>query len=543
MQPAMVCINWCISRSTIAYHHPVIKRATPVKNTGKRGLCYNNAAYTLPFSLSGQNSQVSWAYNWGQSETSSSFNSALEFVPMLWSNASDLTSTWAANAQKAINSGSTALLGFNEPDLCISGSACMDVASSVKAWKSYMQPFAGKALLGSPAVTNGGSPMGLTWLENFIGNCTGCTIDFINIHWYSNKWAGANYLEQQVKAARAIAGGRPIWITEFALDYSDGTWTDADVQNFLEEAMPWLDEQDDVHRYAYFMDTTGTGRLMNSAGTGMSDTGAVYNNYTEVSSSSSSSSSVFSSSSTAAPSASSSSVSPIAGSTSTYGTSTSATTSSLTISNSKASASSTKASSTSSASSTSKSSSSSSSTAAATATASASIQILSAYFADANVTVAARSAFLQNGNLVLNTDALTSALAISDPWWGTVKTLSILYSYNGATYVYSVAEQTGTHIISPSSIAAAAKVPGYATTQGATINIVACVWGDQQIKTQSVFDRIDYQQATGWGFQLSTNLFGVDGFWGHAKVGIIWYRDTKGVLKSLVARENDWVKF
>lgn len=494
----------------------------------------------MPFSLAGQDSQVSWAYNWGSAESSSSFNPALEYIPMLWSNNSDLTNAWPTNAQKAIDAGSTALLGFNEPDLCIGGSACMDVASSVKAWKAYMQPFAGKALLGSPAVTNGGAPYGLTWLSNFIDQCTGCQIDFIVIHWYSNKWAGANYFKSQVEAARQVANGRPIWVTEFGLDYSDGTYTDADVQAFLEEVMPWMDEQSDVHRYAYFMDTNNM--LMNSAGTGMSDTGAIYNNYTEVSSSSTSSSSQ-----AAVPSTSSfSSESVIAGSTSAYGSSRSTSVYSSpvpTISSSKtlATTTSTKASSSSTKSALSTSKSSSTTTAAATP--SAGIQILSAYFADANVTTAARTAFLQKGNLVVNTYALTSALGISDPWWGTVKTLSILYSYNNAVYVFTAAEQTGTYTITPSSIPSSAKVPGFARTHGATVDIVACVWGNTQVKTQSVFDRLDYQQSTGWGFQVNTGLFGVDGFWGHAKVGIIWYRDAKGTLKSLVARENGWVKF
>ncbi|OCF37063.1 hypothetical protein I316_00968 [Kwoniella heveanensis BCC8398] len=253
--------------------------SSPVKNNGKRGLAYNNAAYTLPFSLSGQNSKVSWAYNWGQQETSSQFNPAIEYVPMLWSDNGDLTSSWSSNAQKAIKNGATALLSFNEPDLCIDGSACMSVASSVTAYKKYMQPFAGKAMLGSPAVTNGGSPSGLTWLENFMGNCTGCQIDFITIHWYSNKWAGATYFKYQVEQARKIAGGRPIWITEFGLDNSDGTYSQAELHAFLQEILPWLDQQSDVHRYAYFMDTVGM--LIDSDGKTLSDTGVIYNNYTD----------------------------------------------------------------------------------------------------------------------------------------------------------------------------------------------------------------------------------------------------------------------
>ncbi|THY51120.1 hypothetical protein D6C99_04572 [Aureobasidium pullulans] len=534
----------------------VIERATatPVKNTGKRGLSYNNPAYTMPFSLSGQNSQVSWAYNWYQTP-GSGFNPALEYVPMLWSNASDLLRDWPTNAQAAINAGSKHLLGFNEPDLCVAGAgaSCMEMDYAVKAWKQYMEPFAGKALLGSPAVTNGGSPLGLTWLSNFMGNCTGCHIDFINIHWYSNKWAGANYFKQQVQAAHAMSGGRPVWITEFGLDNSDGTYTTAELQSFLEEVMTWMDETDYVQRYAYFMDTTGM--LMNSAGTDMSDTGNMYNSYPEVSSPSSTAvlSSSSSSSSTAAPSSTSSSVTSLAGSTSTYGSSriTSATTSSLTtISTSSKGSAATSTTQNSSSSiksasppSTTTKSSVGTSTSSAAATASAGIQILSAFFADKDVTTAAKTAFVQSGNLVVNTYTLASALSVSDPWWGTVKTISVLYSYNGATYIFSQAEQTGTYTITPSTIAASAKTPSIAATHGATVNIVGMVWGAQQIKTASVFDRVDYEQSTNWGFQITTALFGVDGFWGHAKVGIIWYKDAQGVLKSLVSKENGWVKF
>jgi len=62
----------------------------------------------------------------------------------------------------------------------------MTVNQSVAGHRAYMEPFAGKAKLGSPAITFAGPPSGLTYLEWFMGNCTGCTIDFINIHWYSS---------------------------------------------------------------------------------------------------------------------------------------------------------------------------------------------------------------------------------------------------------------------------------------------------------------------------------------------------------------------
>lgn len=40
----------------------------------------------------------------------------------------------------------------------------MGVDQAVDLWREHMQPFAGNAKLVSPAVTNGGPPMGITWL-------------------------------------------------------------------------------------------------------------------------------------------------------------------------------------------------------------------------------------------------------------------------------------------------------------------------------------------------------------------------------------------
>ena len=449
---------------------------------------------------------------------------------MLWNGNNDATSSWSARAQAAINAGSTALLGFNEPDLCQDGSACMSVAAAVTTWKTHMNPFAGKALLGSPAVTNSGAPSGLTWLQQFLDTCTDCHVDFINVHWYSNKWAGANYFKSHVQAAHAMSGGRPIWITEFGLDTSDGTYTDAELQAFLREVIPWLDAQDYVHRYAYFMDAPGM--LVNSAGTAMSETGVLYNNYTGSSAgpvtmaSPSTVVRVASSVTTkaAAPSTTSSTP-PKATSSPSTSAKTLAAVASISVPSTKV-----------------RSSSISQSTPAPTPSSSP-IQILSAYLADKDVTIAARSAFLRNGSLVIDTSTLTSTLAISDPWVGTAKTLSILYSYNGFTYITSYLEKTGTYTISPSSIPASSQTPSISKSSAASINLIGIVWGTQQIKTPSVFTKLYSQQATGWGFQISTSLFVVDGLWGQAKVGIIWYNDAGGAIRSLVGRENSWIKF
>ncbi|OCL09221.1 glycoside hydrolase family 128 protein [Glonium stellatum] len=253
--------------------------ATPVVAVGKRGLAYNDATLTGLFA--GQDSKVSWAYNWDSASYGAS--SALNYVPLLHDNGASHTSVWNANVGKAISTGSNHAMSFNEPDQCgtNSGGACMqDIKTVVKSYKDWIQPlvnsYPGKLKLGAPAVTNGvldtstGSPMGLPWLQQFIGNCTGCQIDFICIHWYDSP-SNVAYFKSHVQDAYAAGGNRPVWITEFA----PTSGTDAQKQGFLKQVLPWLDSLDYVERYAYQM--TAKNVLVSADGTGLTPLGQVYN--------------------------------------------------------------------------------------------------------------------------------------------------------------------------------------------------------------------------------------------------------------------------
>jgi hypothetical protein len=263
--------------------------STPTLNpgNGKRGLAYSNNTYTHYFAVTGQNSSVSWAYNYFSLPDTNygGLNPALTFIPMLFNDNPTLTNVFAANVNASItNYGTDAILSFNEPDSCFGGSACMTVSASVAAYKAYIQPFAGRVLLGAPAVTNGGSPGSLTYLANFIGNCTGCTIDFVPIHWYASAYNIA-YFEQYIAQAYNVSGGRPLWVTEWGMDQD---YYDPDVQTFLKASMAFLDNTTYVQRYAYFgayagelqADDFGKGLLINNAGTGLSAEGVIFNNYT-----------------------------------------------------------------------------------------------------------------------------------------------------------------------------------------------------------------------------------------------------------------------
>jgi len=242
-----------------------------VTGSGKRGLCFNKNPMTNFFG--GTGSKVTWGYNWAQ-DLGTGANSKIMYIPMLWSNSADRVQSWSTAAKKAIAAGADTLLGFNEPD--VAQQANLAVADAVTAWKANMEPFAGQVKLGAPAVTNGGSPMGLTYLENFISACKGCHVDICPIHWYDSA-TNVPYFKSYIPQAYKACGNKPIWITEFG-----ASGTDAEITAFLKEVLPWLDSLDYVERYAYFYDgptdSSGT-HLVNAAGTARSAIGDVYNSY------------------------------------------------------------------------------------------------------------------------------------------------------------------------------------------------------------------------------------------------------------------------
>jgi hypothetical protein len=65
-------------------------------------------------------------------------------------------SSYQANVNAAISAGATHLLGFNEPDL--GAQSNLSPQQAADPWKKYVQPFAGRVKLVSPAVMNGGPP-------------------------------------------------------------------------------------------------------------------------------------------------------------------------------------------------------------------------------------------------------------------------------------------------------------------------------------------------------------------------------------------------
>ncbi len=219
--------------------------------TGKRGLAYNSAALTNAFA----GKSMAWAYNWA-ANPSGTLGSGIEYVPMLWGQTS--FGGWDAAAKSALANGAKHMLSFNEPDL--SAQANMDSKTAADAHIKYMNPYASQAKIGSPAITNGGPSggtdgMGLGWMQNFFDKCAGnCQVDFLAFHWYdsaNNVAYFKNYVQSVIDVAKKH-GVSKVWLTEFGASGSD-----AEVAKFLGEVLPWMDGNDAVERYAYFMCSDG----------------------------------------------------------------------------------------------------------------------------------------------------------------------------------------------------------------------------------------------------------------------------------------------
>jgi Glycosyl hydrolase catalytic core len=233
-------------------------------SNGPKGLSYNVASLTDAFAGLG----MTWAYNWGATPDGT-ITPGLEYVPMLWGQKT--LSGWSSAAAAAISSGSSHLLSINEPDL--STQANMSPSDAAAFHIANMNPFAGQAQIGSPAVTNGvGSspPIGITWLQQFFAACNNnCKVDFVAFHYYNDASQIDDFKSHvaDVISTAAANGVSTVWLTEFGASGSD-----ADVESFLSEALTFLDGQSAVERYAYFM--CGDGTLL--SGTSLSALGQVY---------------------------------------------------------------------------------------------------------------------------------------------------------------------------------------------------------------------------------------------------------------------------
>ncbi|KAF7329919.1 Glycoside hydrolase family 128 protein [Mycena kentingensis (nom. inval.)] len=210
--------------------------ASSGNSSGKRGAVIVPASASNGDAQRASGGKCSWYYNW-DAKPASSPPSGVTHIPML-----KTKDGMEGFAQLVRSSGAKTILGFNEPERA--DQANLSPGDAANYWKQYIEPLHNDGVrLGSPAVS--AAPEGLPWLQNFIGACTGCTIDFITVHWYG---LGADNFVTYLKGVNTEFPGYPIWVTEFASESSDET----ELSNFMRDTTKFMDDTQWVEGYSWF---------------------------------------------------------------------------------------------------------------------------------------------------------------------------------------------------------------------------------------------------------------------------------------------------
>ncbi|EDU44749.1 Glycoside hydrolase family 128 protein [Pyrenophora tritici-repentis] len=232
----------------------------------KRGLAYNDAHLCSTFGA-----KFGFGYNWGQAETN---DIGTQFIPMMHGPDKSTAQEWLANVDLAVKKHkSTAVMGFNEPDIAAQANLSPEAACS--AWKEYMNPIKStypEITIIGPSVSNGQAPLGLDWLSRFHTVCPDAIVDAANIHFYDqyDSTVFDRFKAHVEKAAKQT--GQKLFITEFGLN--PGTANPQQAAEFLAQCIEYLDAEPVVDGYAYFMVGEGENQL-NSNGA-LSAAGKIY---------------------------------------------------------------------------------------------------------------------------------------------------------------------------------------------------------------------------------------------------------------------------
>lgn len=235
----------------------------------KRGLAWPGAELRDADTAHG----LSWWYNWSSSGKSQV--PGVVFEPMIRA-AGDIDAGRVGAAKQA---GGQNLLGFNEPNFF--EQANLSAADAAALWPQ-LQAIADKEQLAlvSPAVNFCGNDADKTgpchdtnpfdYLTDFFAACAGCRVDYVAVHWYNCDTDSLNWYLGEFKKFK-----RPIWLTEFACAYG-GDSSVAGQERYMKEAVPVLEADPDVFRYAWFSASPiPNARLFDDAGT-LTSLGRVY---------------------------------------------------------------------------------------------------------------------------------------------------------------------------------------------------------------------------------------------------------------------------
>jgi hypothetical protein len=102
--------------------------------------------------------------------------------------------------------------------------------------------------LGSPSIAS--TEEGFKWLQGFLNE--GCQIDFLALHWYGR--GVDNFINYITNVRQRLGSQYPVWVTEFACTSwnANEPASQDEINQFLEQSLPRLNELNWVERYAWF---------------------------------------------------------------------------------------------------------------------------------------------------------------------------------------------------------------------------------------------------------------------------------------------------
>ncbi|KAJ5215702.1 uncharacterized protein N7498_002109 [Penicillium cinerascens] len=167
--------------------------------------------------------------------------------------------------------------------------------------------------------------------------------------------------------------------------------------------------------------------------------------------------------------------------------------------------------------------------------------------ADTDQTTVAEANLYSGSDIIVNTNSLyppfTNPYPPTDPWYGNLPCLSMLFTCDSEQRVFINYQDDGSFTIvpgyltsSPSTYAVSATVP----PTGCTITIYAVVWGLGLIPDSDVISALYSAHINGEEFQWSNTFFGTDTWYGYKKAGAIYYTDATGTMQAVYGREGSY---
>lgn len=193
-----------------------------------------------------QSCGAQWFYSWN-SVPPENIPAGVEFIPMIWGKRSE-DSFSKLRTELRRNKFKTAL-GFNEPDQ--KEQSNISVEEALAMWPKLMEL---GVRLGSPACVHPDKD----WMKAFMKGVDErqLRVDFLTAHSYGGPNADA--LMKRLATVHDMFGGRPIWLTEFAVgdwnakSRAENKYRPEQIVEFIGKALPKLDACEFVERYAWF---------------------------------------------------------------------------------------------------------------------------------------------------------------------------------------------------------------------------------------------------------------------------------------------------